>query len=383
MEQMNNVQVITSSSEMSNLCTSLLAESYIALDTESNSRHAYPERVCLIQIATATNIYIIDTIALKDINALGSVLSDGSVVKVIQGAEYDLRCLNRDWGFTIKNIFDTALAGQFVGLEQVGLSALIETLLGKSIPKDPRMQKSDWSRRPLTTAALEYAAQDVAFLIDVAKRLIDRLTILFRRSWVSEEMERMERIRYVAADPETSFLSLKGSKSLTGEEKAILKRLFAARESEARRRNLPPYYVLSHEKLVHLALNPTDLMDDSFSMVNSKGSRFHKMLCEAILMGQQDPPIIKLRQSYRPFPDQFEAERLRSLKRWRTGIGDELSIDPYLVWPRVSLERLAKSPVDLDAELETFEIRKWQKEQFTASLRSFLTEEIIDSQLMG
>ena len=100
-------------------------------------------------------------------------------------------------------------------------------------------------------------------------------------------------------------------------------------------------------------------------------------------MGQQDPPIIKLRQSYRPFPDQFEAERLRSLKRWRTGIGDELSIDPYLVWPRVSLERLAKSPVDLDAELETFEIRKWQKEQFTASLRSFLTEEIIDSQLMG
>lgn len=377
MERMNNVQIITSSDEMPDLCTSLMSERYIALDTESNSRHAYPERVCLIQIATSTNIYIIDTIAVKDINVLGSVLSDDTVVKVIQGAEYDLRCLNRDWGFTIKNIFDTALAAQFIGLEQVGLSALIETLLGKSIPKDPRMQKSDWSLRPLTLKALEYAAQDVVFLIDVAKRLIDRLTILSRRSWVSEEMGRMERIRHVAVDPETSFLSLKGSKSLAGQEKAILKRLFAAREFEAIRRNLPPYYVLSHEKLVHMALNPTDLPDDSFSTANSKGARFHNMLREAILMGQQDPPIIKLRQSYRPLPDQFEAERLRSLKKWRTGIGDKLSIDPYLVWPRVSLERLAKSPVNLDVELETFEIRKWQKEQSAASLRKFLTDEIM------
>lgn len=377
MERMNNVQIITSSDEMPDLCTSLMSERYIALDTESNSRHAYPERVCLIQIATSTNIYIIDTIAVKDINVLGSVLSDNTVVKVIQGAEYDLRCLNRDWGFTIKNIFDTALAAQFIGLEQVGLSALIETLLGKSIPKDPRMQKSDWSLRPLTLKALEYAAQDVVFLIDVAKRLIDRLTILSRRSWVSEEMERMERIRHVAVDPDTSFLSLKGSKSLAGQEKAILKRLFAAREFEAIRRNLPPYYVLSHEKLVYMALNPTDLLDDSFSTANSKGARFHNMLREAILMGQQDPPIIKLRQSYRPLPDQFEAERLRSLKKWRTGIGDKLSIDPYLVWPRVSLERLAKSPVNLDVELETFEIRKWQKEQSAASLRKFLTDEIM------
>ena len=383
MESINNVQIITSSDEIPDLCTSLLSERYIALDTESNSRHAYPERVCLIQIATSTNIYIIDTIAVKDINVLGSVLSDDTVVKVIQGAEYDLRCLNRDWGFTIKNIFDTALAAQFIGLEQVGLSALIETLLGKSIPKNPQLQKSDWSRRPLTPAALEYAAQDVAFLIDVAKRLRDRLTILSRDCWVYEEMERLEGIRYVAPDPETSFLMLKGSRRLTGEEKSVLKRLFAVRESEARRRNLPPYYVLSHEKLVHNALNPTDLLDDSFSTANSKGARFHKMLREAILMGQQDPPIRKLSQSYRPLPDQFEAERLRSLKKWRTGIGDKLSIDPYLVWPRVSLERLAKSPVDLDAELETFEIRKWQKEQFAASLRKFLTDEIIDSQLMG
>ena len=106
------------------------------------------------------------------------------------------------------------------------------------------------------------------------------------------------------------------------------------------------------------------------------------MLQQAILMGQQDPPIRKLSQSYRPLPDQFEAERLRSLKKWRTGIGDKLSIDPYLIWPRVSLERLAKSPVDLDAELESFEIRQWQKDQFAVLLREFLADRIIGSQLM-
>jgi ribonuclease D len=355
----------------------LLSEQYIALDTESNSRHAYPERVCLIQIATCSKIYIIDTIAVEDISALGNVLSDDTIVKVIQGAEYDLRCLNRDWAFTINNLFDTALAAQFIGLKQIGLSALIETLLGKNIPKNARIQKSDWSRRPLTAESLEYAAQDVEFLIDVAKHLIDRLAILYRSSWVFEEMERLERIRYVAPDSDTSFLALKGSKTLTGEEKAVLKRLFAVRESEAIRRNQPPYYVLSHEKLIDIALNPIDGLDKTFLTINSKEVYFHKLLQQAVLMGQQDAPIGNLGKSYRKLPNHFEAERLRSLKRWRTVIGDGLSIDPYLVWPRVSLERLAKCPVNLESELESFEIREWQKDQFSGLLEDFLADEII------
>lgn len=381
MESINNVELITSSDQIPDLCNSLLAERYIALDTESNSRHAYPEHVCLIQVATCSKIYIIDTVVVKDIAALGSVLSDDAVVKVMQGAEYDLRCLNRDWGFTINNLFDTALAAQFIGLKQIGLSALIETLLGKSIPKNAKLQKSDWARRPLTTEALEYAAQDVEFLIDVAKSLLDRLTMLSRDSWVFEEMERLKRIRYVAPDPETSFLTLKGSKNLTGEEKAVLKRLFAVRESEARRRNQPPYYVLSHEKLIDIVLNPTELLDETFLTVNAKGEHFLRMLRQAIVMGQQDPPIRNSGRSYRPLPNHSESERLRLLKKWRTVLGDRLSIDPYLIWPRASLERLAKSPVNLDAELESFEIRQWQKDQFAGLLEGFLADEIIGSQL--
>ena len=187
---------------------------------------------------------------------IGEVLADETVVKVIHGAEYDLRCMDREWGFRVRNLYDTSMAARFVGMEQIGLSALIEALLGVRIPKDARIQKSDWSHRPLSEEALDYAAMDVWHLLSIREALERRLRDLSRSTWVSEECARLEEIRYVAPDPETAFLSLKGSRGLDGQAKAILKRIFELREVEARRRNRPPYYVLPHETLVPLGYQP-------------------------------------------------------------------------------------------------------------------------------
>ena len=189
-------------------------------------------------------------------NPLGEVLADETVVKVIQGAEYDIRCLDREWGFRVRNLFDTSIAARFAGMQQSGLSFLTEALLGVHVPKDARIQKSDWSHRPLSQEALNYAAADVLYLLSIQQALESRLRTLARTQWVSEECARLEEIRYVAPDLETAFLSLKGSRTLDGQGRAILKRLFMFREAEARHRNQPPYYVLPHETLVHLASNP-------------------------------------------------------------------------------------------------------------------------------
>ncbi len=362
------MEVLTSSDQVSDLAGILLREHCIAIDTESNSRHRYPERVCLVQVSTDSKVYLIDTLAVGDMKPMGDILADGTVVKVFQGAEYDIRCLDREWGFRVRNLFDTSVAARFVSMEQTGLSALIEALLGVHIPKLASIQKSDWSHRPLSQKALSYAATDVWHLLDIRRALESRLRTLARTTWASEECARLEEIRYVAPNPETAFLSLKGSHRLDGQQKAILKRLFVLREAEARRRNLPPYYVLPHETLVQLASNPTADLARLPSLRGQAASRLGRLLRAALHSGLADPPIRNPTRQGKRRATPSEVERLQALKRWRLDLGKQLSIDPALVWPKASLERLAKAPRTLDVELHSGEVRQWQREQFATSL---------------
>ena len=366
------VELLTSSGQVSDLAGLLSEERHIAVDTESNSRHRYPERVCLIQIATNSMVYLIDPLAVDDLRPFGEVMADESVVKVIQGAEYDIRCLDREWGYRVRSLFDTTIAARFVGMKQIGLSALIEDLLGVQIPKLARLQKSDWTRRPLSQEAMSYAATDVWHLLSIQKALESRLRTLARSKWVSEECARLEEIRYVAPDPETAFLSLKGSRGLDGQGKAVLKRLFRLREAEARRRNRPPYYVLPHESLVQLASEPAADLARLPSLKGRLESRFGRLLRAALRKGLADPPIVGPTRSAVRSATPIDVERLQALKRWRLDLGTQLSIDPALVWPMASLERLARAPRTLDAELKSGEVRRWQREQFAASLAASL-----------
>ena len=366
------IELLTTSGQVSDLAHVLLQERWIAVDTESNSRHRYPERVCLVQVATNKKAYLIDPLAVDDMNPLGEVLADETVVKVIQGAEYDIRCLDREWGFRVRNLFDTSIAARFAGMQQSGLSFLTEALLGVHVPKDARIQKSDWSHRPLSQEALNYAAADVLYLLSIQQALESRLRTLARTQWVSEECARLEEIRYVAPDLETAFLSLKGSRTLDGQGRAILKRLFMFREAEARHRNQPPYYVLPHETLVHLASNPAADLAQLSSFGRQVDSRFGRLLRATLHKGLADPPISNpIRYSIQPLTP-IEIERLQILKKWRGNLGSQLSIDPALVWPMVSLERLAKAPRTLSAELLSPDVRQWQREQFATSLGASL-----------
>ena len=366
------IELLTSSGQVSDLANILFQESCIAIDTESNSRHRYPERVCLVQVASHSKVYLIDTLAVDDMTPIGEVLTDDTVVKVIQGAEYDIRCLDREWGFRIRNLFDTSIAARFVGMEQHGLSALTEALLGVHIPKLARIQKGDWSRRPLSQVALNYAATDVWHLLGIRKALDSRLRTLARSTWVAEECSRLEEIRYVAPDQDSAFLSLKGSRKLNGQGKAVLKRLFMLREAEARRRNRPPYYVLPHETLLQLASNPAADLAQMSSLRGQVDSPFGRLLRATLLRGLADPPIsVPAHYGMRRMTP-IENERLQILKKWRVNLGRQLSIDPALVWPMVSLERLAKAPRNLGAELQSSEVRQWQREQFATSLRTYL-----------
>ena len=370
------VEIVSQSAQLDVAVQGMVGSLAIALDTESNSFHHYPEQVCLIQIATRNKVHIIDTISLKDLAPLKEVLVDDSIMKVIHGADYDIRSLDRHYGFRIHNLYDTNLAARFAGITQVGLAALVKDLLGVSIHKSKRLQRADWGRRPLSAEALDYAATDVRHLLALREILDQRLQALGRTAWVAEECARLEEVRYTAPDLETAYLSVKGAKNLDGCGLAILRSLFLFREEEARRQHRPLFFVIPDVTLISLATSPTAALSEVPGLGQAGLQRFGRGLQQALRDGLAAPPI------HRPPPMTAERvshkqiQRLSRLKAWRASLSATLSLDPSLLWPTASLEQLAKAPDTLGVEITSANIRRWQRDHFASSLHAYLESNV-------
>ena len=344
----------------------------IAVDTEANSRHRYPERVCLVQLATERGVYVIDAVALPDLSRLGSVLADTRIEKVLHGADYDIRGLSRDWGFEFRNLFDTYVAARLLGRERVGLSALLQEVIEIEIPKDPRLQKHDWSRRPLSERAIDYAAADVRHLAPLRDALAASLHSLGRAQWAAEEFARLEEVRHVPMSLDDYLFSLKESRGLDDRGLAVLRALVEYRDAEARRLNRPPSYILSNAALGAIAVDSGAEAQHMASVPR----RFADDVRKAVARGKGGPPLRRPagEPSRRLSREETAAirRRLRSLKEWRVKEADALAIDPALVWPMSSIERLARRPSALDEERESREVRHWQFALGAERLRELL-----------
>jgi ribonuclease D len=222
----------------------------VAIDSESDSLHHFPEKVCLIQVGTAEGeVFLVDPLALRDLAPLAPVLADPNVVTVLHGAAYDLASMKRDFAFEIRGLFDSMVAAQFLGLPEVGLAALLKGILG--IESGESRQKDDWAVRPLSAAQEHYAAEDVRHLFPLRARLMDSLAACGRAGWVEEECQALEGT--AAADrvfhPD-DCLAIKGVRLLDRRGLGILRELFVSREAWAHERGRPPFKVLGNETLL-------------------------------------------------------------------------------------------------------------------------------------
>ena len=367
------VEIVSQPAQLGVAVQGMAGSRDIALDTESNSFDHYPEQICLIQIATRHKVYIVDTISLNELDPLKEILVDDSIRKIIHGADYDIRSLDRHYGFRILNLFDTSIAARFTGITQFGLAALTRDLLGITINKSKRLQRGDWGRRPLSTEALEYAATDVRHLLALREILDQRLQTLGRTAWVAEECVRIEEVRYAAPNLETAYLSVKGAKDLDGRGLAVLQSLFLFREEEARRQHRPPFFVLPDATLIFLATSPETALSEVPGLGQTGLKRFGQGLQQALHNGITAPPIHRPRLTKAVRASEKQVQRLTRLKEWRTSLGSRLSLDPSLLWPLTSLERIAKAPDTLSVELASDEIRHWQRNVVASSLQACLS----------
>jgi len=368
------VEIVSRPAQLGVVARGLVGSHAIALDTESNSFHHYPEQLCLIQIASLHKVYIIDTISLYDLAPLRDILADVSIKKVIHGADYDIRSLDQYCGLHIHNLFDTSIAARFTGITHFGLAALTRDLLGITINKSKRLQRADWGRRPLSAEALEYAATDVRHLLALREILDQRLRTLGRAAWVAEECARIEEVRYTAPNLETAYLSVKGAKDLDGRGLAVLQSLFLFREEEARRQHRPPFFVVPNATLIFLATSPEAALSGVPGLGQIGLKRFGQGLQESLRNGITAPPIHRPRSIRAVRANEEQVQRLSRLKEWRTSLGSRLSLDPSLLWPLTSLKRLAKAPDTLSVELTSDEIRHWQRDVVASSLQACLSQ---------
>jgi len=226
------------------------AEPVVALDTESNSFHVYRERVCLIQISTRTSDWVVDALAV-DPRRLEPILA-GAPALVLHGADYDVRCLKREYGFALPGLFDTMVAARRLGRTELGLSALVERHFGVRLAKVH--QRSDWGRRPLTPEQVKYAALDTHFLLPLHDILARELR---ERSLMDEARKEFGRVAAVEPRPKVFDLEgwkrLKGARELDATGRAILRALWIAREERASALDRPPFKVMPEQAMLEVA----------------------------------------------------------------------------------------------------------------------------------
>ena len=228
-------------------------EADVALDTEADSFHHYFEKVCLLQLAWDGTAHLVDPLAPLDVPALLARLAPRRLL--MHGADYDLRLLFRGYGFRATSLFDTMLAAQLLGEKEIGLAALLSARAGVTL--DKTHQRADWSERPLTPPMVAYAAADVLHLAALVESLTRDLEAKGRLAWHAEECARLAATVFPAgreADPENDW-RIKGTNALTDRERAFARALWEAREARARALDLPPFRVLTNERLL-LAAKP-------------------------------------------------------------------------------------------------------------------------------
>ncbi len=348
-------RLIDTQVQLKEFLPALRKSSWVSLDTEADSLHSYPEKLCLLQISLPGTDVLIDPLAQLDVSPLFKALADKELL--IHGCDNDLRLMYAAKRFVPSRVFDTMWAARLLGFAAFGLNDLLSKLLG--ITLDKGSQKANWTRRPLTDKMANYALNDSRHLRSLADKLRDDLKAQGRIAWHEEICARL--IREHAAPKETDpnqAWRLKGSSGLNRREQAILRATWQWREREAVDANKPPYFIVRHEDLVQLAETVGDKKRKTAWPAKLSNRRF-KSLRDAVGQALDLPPseYPETPRTVRRRITQSEKLFYESLKVLRDKQAKALNIDPTLIASRSTLVKLSLEDGD-----ERKQILPWQRE---------------------
>jgi len=355
---------LDTSSTVDTFFASIANSRILALDTEGASFHRFVDRIYLLQLSTREQTAIIDPLPVGKPAGLGRLLEDPGVEIVFHDADYDLRLLHQDYGWHTRNIFDTRVAAQLLGIRAFGLAALLEKYFGVKL--DKKHQRADWSMRPLTQGMLDYAAQDTIHLLELRDRLKAELERSGRWEWAVEEFGLLEGTRWNDDDSANAFLRIKGARDLSRRELAILRELVPWRDAIAGQLDRATFRVLGNEQLLEISKQQPasrDVLGAIKGMprgiLDSRGGELLDAVKRGLAVPDAELPRFPKAQRWDRDPD-FDS-RVNALKTARDSAATRLDLDPGVLCSRDRMEAVARKNPSSREELDGIpELRRWQ-----------------------
>lgn len=335
-----------------------------ALDTESNSMHAHRERICLVQVSLPDGDALIDPLAV-DLRPLAPVLADPSIEKVMHGADYDILCFKREYGFSLAGLYDTMLAARVLGWRSHGLGPILHERYG--VVANKRMQRFDWGRRPLPEGALDYARQDTRYLLELREQQLAELRGVDREDELLHACVRQERVepRPSRADA-LGMWRIKGARGLPAGARGVLRGLYELREAVAEQLDRPVFQVMSDALMLSIARQPpkderalAELRGLHPTLRGRGGARVLRAIEAAREAEPPRPPAVDRG------PGREVVARFDALRAWRKATAAERGLEPDLVLGKDTLMALAvAAPRTMEELRASGALDEWEERRY-------------------
>ena len=324
-----------------------------AIDTEADSLHRYRESLCLIQFAVRGDEVLIDPLAIEDLSSLGCYLAEATVW--MHGADYDMTMFRRQFGALPPVVYDTQIGARLLGVRRFGLGDLVSHYFGVDLSKSS--QKADWGQRPLSPKMVEYALNDVHYLLDMGDIIVSQLKTLGRYEWFEESCAAARQRVLDRDDSKEENWRIQGSGKLERFGLVCLQALWHWRDAEAKAWDKPSFMVTPNRQLLEWSADLASGQNVSLPhhFRPERVNRFRAAVAAVESRPESDWPeriAVKRRKRDRDFERHVDA-----MIQTRDQVASKLDIEPSLIASRSILEGLVAGELNPDGALLS-----WQRD---------------------
>lgn len=362
------MQFIQSADELSAFCASLVHADYLAIDTEFVRDKTYFPQLCLVQIASEDAIACIDPLKITDLSALKAILLNPKILKIFHAARQDLEVLYITLKCIPEPVFDTQLAATLLGLgEQIGYANLVAHLLHVQLGK--QHTRADWEQRPLSQEQLDYAADDVRYLIQLYPIIAQQLSALGRDDWLADDLRALTAEDLYQTDLALLWQRISGHQKLRRKQLAVLRELTAWREQQAQQLDKPRKWILADNLLLAISTQaPTSLQKLKSirglneAIIAKQGQAILAAVNTALALPESDWPELNKRRQL----DKEQEALVDSLMAIVKLKANEHTLNVSAITSRNDLESLASNDTNISL------LTGWRRELVGNSLLAFL-----------
>jgi len=361
--------MIDNNAALLEFCKQLQGSAWLAVDTEFEREKTYYPELCLLQVSNGDVEAIIDPLAISNLEPFLELLYDKAITKVFHAANQDLEILFHMEGAIPVPIFDTQIAAPMLGYaEQIGYANLVKQSLGVELDKGH--SRTDWKRRPLSKAQLDYAIDDVIYLGQIYEQFINKLTALGRLEWLANDFSALAEPELYQPEPQKMWLKIRMANKLRGNKLAVFQQLVAWREIKARKENRPRNWLMRNEVIFDIARLLPESKDDlsllkglNEQVLKRHGAEILSLVHDAQQQAPAPLPTARLNKSL-TLQQEATVDVLMAVVRLKA---HEHQLSPVSLAPRKDLEIFVQDQTD------SVLLKSWREHLIGHELKSLLS----------